>query len=272
MKDQGTDLAKYWGTEQEEALESLKKALSNILALGYYDVKDRTIVVADASPVGLGAVLVQEDTDGPRIIAYGHKTLTECERRYCQTGKEALALVWAVKHFHVFLYGKTFDLITDHKPLEIIFGPKSKPCARVERWILRLQSYNYKVIYQPGKTNIADPISRLCLLPKSIPTSKENYIHQIVDITRPVAVSLKEIMDFSKQDEEIQKVKDGIYNKKWKEEVKQYKFFENELCVYENILLRVTRIVIPEKLRNRVLRAAHEGHPGVVANESKTAN
>ncbi|CAK1554366.1 unnamed protein product [Leptosia nina] len=79
------------------------------------------------------------------IIAFGNKTLTPCERRYCQTEKEALTLVWAVEHFHMFLYGKEFELVTDHKPLEVIFGPKSKPCARIERWVLRLQSYKFKV-------------------------------------------------------------------------------------------------------------------------------
>lgn len=105
--------------------------MTKMSSLGYYDVNDRTIVVADASPVGLGGVLVQINAEGdPRIIAYGHKTLTECERRYCQTEKEALALVWAVEHFHIFLYSKKFELITDHKPLEVIFGTKSKPCAR----------------------------------------------------------------------------------------------------------------------------------------------
>lgn len=83
-----------------------------------------------------------------------------------QTEKEALALVWSVEHFHIFLYGKEFDLVTDHKPLEVIFGPKSKPCPRIERWVLRLQAYKYKVIYRPGKMNIADPLSRLCKIPE----------------------------------------------------------------------------------------------------------
>lgn len=51
--------------------------------------------------------------------------------------------------------------MTDHKALETIFNPRSKPCARIERWVLRLQSYKFKTIFKPGKTNIADPLSRL---------------------------------------------------------------------------------------------------------------
>lgn len=264
-KGDGANISNLWGSDQQKAFDSLKESLTNISTLGYYDIKDRTVVIADASPVGLGAVLIQINNKGPRIIAYGHKTLTNCERRYCQTEKEALALVWAVEHFHVFLYGKEFELVTDHKPLEVIFGPKSKPCARIERWIMRLQSYKYRVVYQPGKNNIADPLSRLCKIPKELPPTQDHILHNIVEYTRPVAVSLKEIMESSLEDKEIQKVKEGIYNDKWHEDVNLYKIFQSELCFYEGILLRGTRIVIPTKLRPRVLNAAHEGHPGIVA-------
>ena len=138
-------------------------------------------MIADASPVGLGAVLIQIGLNGPRIIAYGNKSLTECEKRYCQTEKEALALVWAVEHFKTYLFGKEFELISDHKPLETIFGQRSKPCARIERWVLRLQAFKYKIIYRPGKSNIADPLSRLCKTHASKPFDNENYINQIVD-------------------------------------------------------------------------------------------
>lgn len=96
-------------------LSDLKEALTQIQSLGYYDVNDKTQVIADASPVGLGAVLVQTDKKGTRIIAYGNRTQTDCERKYSQTEKEALALVWSVEHFNIFLFGKEFDLITDHK-------------------------------------------------------------------------------------------------------------------------------------------------------------
>lgn len=257
------DICDLWGPRQQTAFNMLKTALGDIPNLGYYNVKDKTLVFADASPVGLGAVLVQINEKGPRIIAYGNKTLSACERRYCQTEKEALALVWAVEHFHMFLYGKEFELITDHKPLEIIFGPKSKPCARIERWILRLQSYKYKVVYRPGKNNIADPLSRLSRFTEH--SSGRDYVHKIIEITKPIAVTLNEIEEHCKLDTEIQKVKEGIYNNNWDETVKTYKLFANELCFCGEILLRGTKIVIPKELRNRVLAAAHEGHPGIVA-------
>lgn len=259
-------ISEYWTTDQEKAFRLIKEALAKIHTLGYYDVKDKTQVIADASPVGLGAVLVQVDEKGPRIIAYGNRTLTECERRYSQTEKEALALVWAIEHFNVFLFGKEFDLITDHKPLEVLFGPKSKPCARIERWVLRLQAYRYHIKYKPGKTNVADSLSRL---PQStnIPegTREDDYVHQIVENARPCAIPMKDIIDHSETDAEICCVKKGIYDKEWNDLAKGYKIFENELCFYGNVLLRGNRLVIPCALRKKVLDTAHEGHPGIVA-------
>lgn len=259
------DIKTFWSDKQEKAFTELKEALTKIQSLGYYDVKDKTQVIADASPVGLGAVLVQIDDNGPRIIAYGNRTLTSCERKYSQTEKEALALVWSVEHFNIFLFGKEFDLITDHKPLEILFGPRSKPCARIERWVLRLQSYKYKVIYKPGKTNIADPLSRLCKHSNPLFEGEHDHVHQIIEQSRPRALAMDAIAEDSRTDKEICDVKKGLYDLEWSELVKTYKIFENELCFCEDILLRGTRIVIPRNLRKDVLNAAHEGHPGIVA-------
>ena len=61
------------------------------------------------------------------------------ERRYAQTQKEALALGWACERFYINVGGREFELETDHKPLKCIFHKTSKQCARIERWVLRLQ-------------------------------------------------------------------------------------------------------------------------------------
>lgn len=221
--------------------------------------------------MGLGAVLLQYDLEGPRVIAYGNKSLSDCERRYCQTEKEALALVWAVEHFHIYLYGKTdFELVTDHKPLEIIFGEKSKPCARIERWVLRLQSYTFKVKYRPGKTNIADPLSRLCV--NAIPSNTfddEEHIQQLIEYSTPVAISLSDIKTFSESDNEITKVRNWLFTEQLDEGIKSFQPFQSELCFHDGILLRGNKIVIPTKLRHQVLQAAHEGHPGIVAMKNR---
>lgn len=259
-------ITEFWQKEQAVAFDELKKCLSKIPTLGYYDPQDRTQVIADASPVGLGAVLIQHDEKGPRVIAFGSKSLTDVEKRYCQTEKEALALVWAIEHFHMYLYGKKFELVTDHKPLEVIFGTRSKPCARIERWVLRLQAYDYKVIYKPGKSNIADPLSRLCQKTNTQKSSleDEHHINQIVQYARPVALSFKSITEASNDDDEFKLVKDALMNNTWDASVNNYKLFQHELWLHDGVLLRGNKMVIPTKLRKQVLEAAHEGHPGIV--------
>ena len=75
---------------------------------------------------------------GDQSTQYASRSLTAVERRYSQTEREVLALVWACEKFHVYLYGNHFELETDRKPLEVIYSSKSQPSARIERWVLQL--------------------------------------------------------------------------------------------------------------------------------------
>lgn len=245
-----------WVDVHRKAFEELKGYLTDESTLGSYNDNDRTMVIADASPVGLGCVLIQFNEKGPRVITYANRSLSSVEKRYAQTEKEALALVCAVERFHYYLYGRdTFELVTDHKALEIIFNPKSKPCARIERWVLRLQSYRFNVVYKPGKSNIADPLSRL--IPESVLKTEprrtgDEYIQWLLSYAEPKAIKLTEIERNSSESDEIKAVRQAKYNAVWNEITKPFKVFENELCFSGNILLHGTRIVMPENLRERV--------------------
>jgi len=115
--------------EQKNAFNALKRRLSSAETLGYFDKDAKTLIIADASPVGLGANLIQEQQGRERVNSDASKSLSAVERRYLQTEKEALAVVWACEPFHVYLYGIKFELYTDHKPLETIYSSRSKPCA-----------------------------------------------------------------------------------------------------------------------------------------------
>ena len=80
--------------------------------------KTHTRVIAHASHVGLGAVLVQEKNGENRAVCYARRSLSRVERRYSEAEKVALALVWAWERFKLYLYGlQTFDLVTDHEAL-----------------------------------------------------------------------------------------------------------------------------------------------------------
>lgn len=173
----------------------------------------------------------------------------------------------AVEHVDMYLTGKdSFELVSDHKPLEVIFGPDSKLCARIERWVLRLQSYNFKIVYSPGKKNIADPLSRLCSGDQSPrPFDDENYLNLVIEHSRPTAITLSELKQACEKDSELELVKNGVNHSSWDQSVSNYKIFEHELCFQENLLLRGNKIVIPSSIRSKVLAAAHEGHPGIVS-------
>ena len=134
------DQAFIWGVEQQKAFEELKSLMTSVKALAYFRGDCRTMIVADAGPEGRGAVLLQFQEGEWRAASYASRNLTEVERRYAQTEKEALALVWACERFTLYVYGRDFELETNHKPLECIFRSRSKPWARIERWVLRFST------------------------------------------------------------------------------------------------------------------------------------
>ena len=152
-----------WTVKQERALEKLRDALTNASENAYFDSTKKTEVFTDASPVGVAAVLTQKDPDSDKrkIIAYARRALSSTKQNYSQLEREALAIVWSCEHFHLYLYGAKFTVLTDHQPLVSIFSnPASKPSARLERWSLRLQPYHVTICYQPGTENPADYLSR----------------------------------------------------------------------------------------------------------------
>ena len=169
-----------WDTEQQESFETPKQ-LESAKALAYFRNDCQTRIVADAGPEGLGAVLLQLQDNGWRAVSYASRNLSEVERRYAQTEKEALSLVWARERFNIYVYGREFELETDHKPLQCIFSKSSKPSTRIERWVLRLQCHNYNVVYRPGKTNIAEALSRLNQAkPKDCSSETEDFVRFVV--------------------------------------------------------------------------------------------
>ena len=95
-------------TEEETAFRRLQNELTSDRLMAYFDPKKPTDVLVDASSTGLGAILIQ---DG-KVISYGSRALSDVETRYSQTEREMLAVVWATEHYHLYLYGAKFTVIT----------------------------------------------------------------------------------------------------------------------------------------------------------------
>ena len=150
-----------WTAQHQEALATLKHLITQQPVMAYFNPTKTTEIHVDASPVGLGAILTQKHAPdaAPQIVAYASRALTTTEQKYSQLEREALAILWACQHYHLYIYGSTLTVITDHKPLEKAFMSQV-PSARIERWALQLQNYCPNIVYQPGEHNPADFLSR----------------------------------------------------------------------------------------------------------------
>ena len=261
-----------WEEPQARAFAALKERLSQQRTLAYFQQDTETQLVVDASPVGLGAVLLQRQADGNlQPVEYASRSLTSVEQRYSQTEREALAVVWGCERFHMYLYGVDFLLVTDHKPLEVMFSPTSKPPARVERWVLRLQPYRYTVRHVPGPQNIADCLSRLTQEEASteMQNCSENYVNFVSSHAIPVALKKTQIQEATRRDDELQAVMKCLPQGRATECPKPYRPVSHELCMYDDMLLRGHRLVVPAALRKQVLQLAHEGHQGMVRTKQR---
>ena len=149
-----------WGTEQEESWAQLKQKLLTAPILAYPDPRLKFTVDCDASGYGIGAVLSQVQEGRERVIAYGSRSLTKEERRYCVTKREMLAVVHFLKHYRHYLYGQEFNVRTDHGALRWLMGFKD-PQGQVARWLEVLGTYNFSIEHRAGlKHNNADALSR----------------------------------------------------------------------------------------------------------------
>ena len=169
------------------------------------------------------------------------------------------------------MYGlPEFELVTDHEALKVIYSTRSKSTARIERWVLRLQPYNYRVCYVPSRKNIADALSRLTKIEDSFHSQDDDeYVRMVASHTTPVALRIKEVKQASAQDSELQAIRKCLIDGKWDSVPKQYLPVRRELTFIGHVILRGTRIVMPRSLRKRVVNLAHEGHQGVVKTKDR---
>ena len=151
-----------WTNECQEAFEELCHRLSTAPILSYPDCNRHFILDTDASDTGIGAVLSQIDGESrERVIACGSRLLTKCEKRYCVTRWEQLAVVTFVKQYCSYLVGPRFVLQTDHRALTWLHNFRD-PKGQLARWLKRLQELYFESIHRQGKKHTnAGALSRL---------------------------------------------------------------------------------------------------------------
>lgn len=165
------ETAFVWNNEQAEAFAHLRDALCSQPLLQYPDFTKPFIVTTDASNNAIGGILSQGTVGKDLPISYVSRLLNKAEQNYSTIERELLAIVYCVNHFRPYLFGRKFQLVTDHKPLVWLNSVKD-PTSRLVRWRLKIAEYDYEVIYKAGKINAnADALSRNPIPEQILPLS-----------------------------------------------------------------------------------------------------
>ena len=263
-----------WTPAAQNAFDTVKEMITSDTVLTHYNPDLPVKLARDSSAYGLGAVISHLMENGEeRPIAFASRTLNAAEKNYAQIHKEALSLVWGVKKFHCMLFARKFTLVTDHQPLISIFGPKkgipATTAARLQRYALFLQGHDYDIEYKSSKSHAnCDGLSRLPYSQsEDLPDSDSVELYNLSQIDS-LPVSASDVKRETRRDPTLSKVFDftlnGWTDKPQDERLKPYYTRRNELSVENRCLMWGIRLIIPIKLRNKVLDELHEGHLGIV--------
>ncbi|PIO53640.1 hypothetical protein TELCIR_25018, partial [Teladorsagia circumcincta] len=257
----------------------LKKALSSDANLAHYDPQQKIIVAADACDYGIGCVVSHRYADGSeKPIAHASRSLSDAEKKYSQIEKETLGLVFAVKKFHKYLFGRKFLLLTDHKPLLAIFGDKKGvpiySANRLMRWATILLGYDFDIEYvKTTQFGQVDGLSRLMQKHQGsnedvVVAAVENDVSRLLkDCIRRLPLTHDHVRESTKKDVLLRNIKSYMESGKWpKVNPKLAPFFNRRetLSIVDGCLMMAERVVIPEELQVKVLKELHVGHPGIV--------
>ena len=151
-----------WDLACQNSFDKLKSILSTFPVLVSPDFQKDFKLMIDASDLGVGAVLLQDNDGLEKPIAYFSKKLNESQAKYSTIEKELLALILALKHFEIYISAGPGPLrvFSDHNPLKYVNRFKNHN-KRLMNWSLFLQDYNIIIEHIRGKDNvIADCLSR----------------------------------------------------------------------------------------------------------------
>lgn len=274
------DRAWSWGPAQDSSFSKVKDLLTSTPTLAFYDPSRPTVVSADSSSYGIGGVLLQKHQDILRPVAYCSRTLNTSERKYAQIEKEMLAGVWACERFQRYLVGlDEFQLETDHKPLVPLINSRDLQDTplRCQRLLIRLMRFNARAEYTPGhKLKVADALSRSPQEHEEAEKEERRLSNDIEAHLNCVRMSwqasdrkLEEYAEESRKDPLIQTAlrytREGWpkYQSDVEIGLRELYSVRSELSEYNGLLIKGSRIIVPQALREDTLRRIHDGHLGI---------
>lgn len=260
------DVDWLWTHLQDEALDKLKKLITETSVLKYYEPTMELTLQCDASDTGLGAVLTQNE----QTVAFASRGLSDAETRYALIVKELLAVVFGLEKFHQYTYGRPITIQSHHKPLEVITKkPLHKAPKRLQRLLLRVLVYDINLVYRRGnQMELADTLSR-AYLPHEAPSPLQKEV-EAVNMAQDLPVSadrLEDIRKHSQEDQAMQELTKVILSG-WPELKKDvpnaaapYFNVRDELTVQNGVIFRGERAVVPKSLRK--VQRVYASHLGI---------
>lgn len=260
-----------WSPECDLAFKTAKENLLRKNVLAHYEEGQPLVLSVDSSAYGLGAVLAHRFPDGSeRPVSCVSRTLNDAERNYSQIDKEALAIFYGITRHHQFLFGRQFELRTDHKPLSYILGKNvgipQTAASRLQRWATCLAAYDFTIKFVNSKDNgPADALSRLPLPSDGgAPRPLMTYINLVQEC---MPVNFRDVAKETAKDvlfcRILGYVKFGWPSVISSDDLKIYWMRRNEITIDLGCLIYKYRIMVPLTLQKRVLDELHQGHLGV---------
>ena len=254
---------------QLHAFEKLKRLISSVPVLQFFDPNLPTRIRTDSSSVGLGAMLEQCVKGSWHPIAFASRALDKSEQNYAQIERETLSVVFGCEKFHEYLYGRAFVAQNDHQPLKAVFSKSIVQCPpRTQRFFLRLQKYDFQFEYSPGKTmKVADALSRASLdgTPEINTDEMAHHVHSIINQLSVSELKLSQLQRETRTDPVLQLLKQYTISGWPSKEnidsaVKPYYAHRHEIVYNYDLLLKGQQIIIPNSMRREIRDLIHQGH------------
>ena len=264
-----------WTDDMDDAFLAVKRSLCESGFLMHFDSSLPVTVACDASPVGVRAVLSHIMPNGEeRPIQFASRALTKAEQNYAPVEREGLRIIFGVKRFYPFLFGRRFTLVTDNKPLAAIISPRKDIPAvaaeRIQRWAMYLSGFNYEVRYRSSTQNAnADWLSRLPTRNEAPGASIDEDVSLVLGVG-VLPVTSEQIKVGVRKDPLLSQVmrytRDGWPDRLPTDRLELQPYFSrrNELSLDGDVLLWGMRVIIPKQFRAEILDELHTGHIGVV--------
>ncbi|UYV78551.1 K02A2.6-like [Cordylochernes scorpioides] len=260
----------HWGPKQDGEFDLIKECVRNAPSLAHFDKSKMLILQCDASKDAMGAALLQED----RPLAFASASFSDSQKQYSQIEKELLSVYYGCKKFEYLLSGHTFVVQTDYQPLlPLVKKPLSDISPRLQRLVMKLIAFDFKLQYKPGKYLIvADTLSRDTHPMDELPTpflEDKRMVKMVrVNISDEKLVAMQKD---TREDPALVKVIDyviegwPICKKDVDEDAKVFFDFRHRLYLWNDLLCIGSAIVIPKTQRNNMLNLLHQSHQGISA-------